>query len=80
MWCLGRLGKFGNQLIQYAFLRIYAHRHGLGVETPRWVGQKIYGFSDPAPKRLRAPVVDAWIPRYARRREFGVFALLQLLK
>jgi hypothetical protein len=80
MWCLGRLGKFGNQLIQYAFLRIYAHRHGLATMTPKWVGQKIYGFADPAPTRLRAPVVDAWIPRYARRREFGVFALLHLLR
>lgn len=80
MWCLGRLGKFGNQLIQYAFIRIYAHRHGLNVEVPKWVGRKIYGFADPTPTKLRAPVVDNWVPRYARRREFGVFALLNLLK
>jgi hypothetical protein len=80
MWCLGRFGKFGNQLFQYAFLYIYAPRYGLRIETPMWMGQKIYAFTDPKPSRLRPPVVDAWISRYAQRREFGVFALRNLLK
>jgi hypothetical protein len=47
MSCLGRIGRFGNQLFQYAFLRHYARTYGLAVETPPWVGQKLFGCSDP---------------------------------
>ncbi len=80
MWCLGRLGKFGNQLFQYGFLRIYAKLHDLEVETPGWIGERLFGFRDPSPARNRVPAVDAWIRYYARRREFGVFALLDLVR
>ncbi len=80
MWCLGRLGKFGNQLLQYGFLRIYANLHGLTVETPGWIGERLFGFRDPSPARKRAPAMDTWIRYYARRREFGAFALLDLVR
>lgn len=45
---LGSNGRFANQLFQYAFLRILAHHHGLRTETPKWVGQLLFGHSDPA--------------------------------
>ena len=80
MWCLGRFGRFGNQLLQYAFLRVYAELHGLDIETPRWIGQEIFGFRDSRLGRTRRPAVDAWIRRYARRRELGVFVLQSLLR
>ena len=48
MSCLGRIGRFGNQLFQYAFLRDYARRHSLAVETSPWVGQGLFGHRDPA--------------------------------
>jgi FkbM family methyltransferase len=47
MSSLGLNGRFANQLFQYAFLKIYAREHGLRVETPAWVGQHLFGQSDP---------------------------------
>ncbi len=46
MSCLGRIGGFGDQLFQYAFLKQYASRHGLEVRTPKWVGQQLFGHND----------------------------------
>ena len=46
MSSLGRLGRFGNQLFQYAFLRICAHQSGAQVECPSWIGQSLFGHSD----------------------------------
>lgn len=47
MSTLGRNGRFANQLFQYAFLKIYARKHDLRVETPTWIGQVIFGHNDP---------------------------------
>lgn len=44
---LGAIGRFGNQVLQYGFLRLYAERHGLTLETPPWVGGALFGCSDP---------------------------------
>ncbi len=46
---LGRAGRFGNQILQYAFLKTHAERHGLDLETPDWIGRPLYGFDDPLP-------------------------------
>ncbi|HEY0833755.1 MAG TPA: alpha-1,2-fucosyltransferase, partial [Azospirillum sp.] len=46
---LGRHGRFGNQLLQYGVLRLYAARHGLTLEVPGWPGRHLYGFDDPLP-------------------------------
>ncbi|MDH5300719.1 MAG: FkbM family methyltransferase [Gammaproteobacteria bacterium] len=46
MSTLGVNGRFGNQLFQYAFLRIYAKNHGCKVETPDWIGRHIYDLDD----------------------------------
>jgi hypothetical protein len=40
-------GRFGNQVYQYLFLKVYARRHGLTVETPDWVGNQLFGLNDP---------------------------------
>jgi hypothetical protein len=45
--CLGKIGRFGNQVFQYAFVKIYAHKYGLRVETPEWIGQYLFGHKDP---------------------------------
>lgn len=42
----GRMGRWGNQIFQYAFLQSYARQHGLTVEIPAWVGNELYGFRD----------------------------------
>lgn len=43
---LGSNGRFGNQLFQYAFLKIYAKEHNLEVLTPPWIGQYLFGHRD----------------------------------
>ena len=46
---LGWHGRFGNQLLQYGVLRLYAARHGLNLEVPPWPGRHLYGLDDPLP-------------------------------
>ena len=46
MSILGKLGRFGNQLFQYAFLRICASQIDARVECPVWVGQYLFGHKD----------------------------------
>lgn len=46
---LGINGRFGNQLLQYGFLRMYAAEHDLDLETPDWLGRHLYDFDDPPP-------------------------------
>lgn len=36
------IGRFGNQLFQYAFARAWAEKHGAVLHTPSWVGQRIF--------------------------------------
>src|SRR5689334_21725322 len=51
---LGQLGRFGNQLFQYAFLRICAEKTGSRVECPTWIGETLFGHQD-APISQRLP-------------------------
>jgi hypothetical protein len=53
---IGQNGRFGNQLLQYAFLRLYARRHGLTAECPDWIGRDLYDLDDPLPS-ARLPVL-----------------------
>jgi hypothetical protein len=53
MSSLGQLGRFGNQLFQYAFLKICANKSGVRIECPPWIGQTLFGHNDaPISKRL----------------------------
>lgn len=47
MSTLGKNGGFANQLFQYGFLKTYALEHNLRVETPEWIGKKLFGLDDP---------------------------------
>ena len=49
-------GRFGNQIFQYAFLRIYAKQFGLNYEVPPWIGQDLFGLQDP-PISQELPVI-----------------------
>lgn len=40
-------GRFGNNLFTYAFCRAYAENHGLELQTDPWIGQKIFGLTEP---------------------------------
>ena len=39
---LGKFGRFGNQLFQYAFARAYAEKYNCTLEIPTWIGEKIF--------------------------------------
>ena len=47
MTSLGRRGQFGNQLFQYAFMKLYALRHGATAKLPEWRGKGLYDLRDP---------------------------------
>ncbi|MEG4232671.1 FkbM family methyltransferase [Microcoleus sp. Pol11C3] len=50
------MGRLGNQIFLYAFLRTYAREHNLRVETPAWIGQYLFGHHD-APISQPLPLV-----------------------
>lgn len=39
---LGKNGRFGNQMYQYAFVRKYAELTKSNLETPKWIGESIF--------------------------------------
>ncbi|MGO9115131.1 MAG: hypothetical protein ACLP9L_38455 [Thermoguttaceae bacterium] len=53
----GRLGRWGNQILQYSFLKTYARQHDLEVQIPAWIGEDLYGFHDARPDKGRYRVV-----------------------
>jgi Glycosyl transferase family 11 len=58
MSSLGQLGRFGNQLFQYAFLRICANKTGASVECPPWIGQTLFGHNDPPISHRLKPAIE----------------------
>jgi len=73
---LGRDGRFGNQLFQYAFLKIYAKQHNLDVQAPNWIGQSLFGHTDklvlqrrPKVKEKSNDLAKALIPNARERFE-----------
>lgn len=54
--CLGKLGRFGNSLYQYAFARAYAEKHGAVLETNNWIGRKLF-------KDINDPLITKQLPR-----------------
>ncbi|MEL7034857.1 MAG: alpha-1,2-fucosyltransferase [Cyanobacteria bacterium J06592_8] len=58
MSSLGKLGRFGNQLFQYTFLRICAEKSGARVECPPWIGQTLFGHNDPPISKRLPPAIE----------------------
>lgn len=46
MSTLGRNGKFGNQILQYIFLKVYSKKYGLEIEIPWWIGNDLFNLND----------------------------------
>ncbi len=44
---LNNFGRWGNCLFQYATARKYAEEHKSQLQTPNWVGEKVFNISDP---------------------------------
>lgn len=55
---LRKRGRFGNQVFQYAFLKIYSQRHQLRLETPDWIGKFLFGCNDPSLSCQFPPVFE----------------------
>jgi len=56
----GHMGRFGNQLFQYAFLKLYAAKYNLQLELPPWVGQQLFGCTDPPITTRLPPKQEVW--------------------
>lgn len=55
----GELGRWGNQVLQYVFLKCYAARYGIvEIQVPSWVGASLFGFEDRPVQRAFPPVVE----------------------
>lgn len=52
------LGRFGNQLFQYAFARAHAERNGCELQTDPWIGEQIFEISHPRINVSLEPVND----------------------
>lgn len=44
--CLGRKGRWGNQVFQYCFARSYSRRYNIGYQVNYWVGQVLCCIED----------------------------------
>ena len=61
MSSLGDLGRFGNQLLQYAFLKVCAKKSNSRMECSSWIGQTLFGLEDaPISKRLPLAVEKSY--------------------
>ena len=58
MTSIGQLGRFGNQLFQYACLRICAEKSGAKVECPPWIGQTLFRHTDAPISQRLSPAVE----------------------
>lgn len=55
----GELGRFGNQVLQYIFLKCYAARHEIEeIQVPGWVGAGLFGLKDQPVKRAFPAAVE----------------------
>lgn len=64
---LGNKGRFGNQLFQYAFARLYANEYQLEALMPDWIGRDLFDLDD--------PLLTQMLPR-VNESEFDFFASL----
>ncbi|NEP03549.1 MAG: FkbM family methyltransferase [Okeania sp. SIO4D6] len=57
MSTLGKNAGLGNQIFQYGLLKIYAQENGLSVETPKWIGQELFGHKD---REISEDLPEVW--------------------
>jgi hypothetical protein len=65
---LGTMGRFGNQLFQYAFLRLTAERLGVKFYCPRWIGDEIFLLED---ENERVSEASGIVRTYVEGKYFG---------
>lgn len=52
---MGQMGRLGNQLFQYAYLRSQARRMGVKFYCPEWIGDKIFRLEDQDEREAKPP-------------------------
>jgi hypothetical protein len=57
MSSLGSYGRFGNQFFQYIFLKMYSEKYNTSIQTPKWIGQELFGITDKSIDR-RLPQIE----------------------
>lgn len=57
---LGNMGRLGNQLFQYAFLRSTATKLGVKFWCPEWEGDSIFDLNDKNQRLNDRPVLSSW--------------------
>ena len=65
MRTLGANGRFGNQLLQYAFLNLYARQHGLQAQSFDWIGRDLFGCDEPFALMAFAPLDESQADLFA---------------
>jgi hypothetical protein len=45
--CLGKKGRFGNQIFQYFFAFVISKKFGLTLKAPQWIGNQIFNIQAP---------------------------------
>lgn len=55
----GKYGRFGNQLFEYAFLKVYARQHDADLQLPPWVGNALFGANEPPVDVVLPPFSEA---------------------
>ncbi len=60
MSTLGRFGRFGNQVLQYGFLRIVAKNNGHEPQCGDWAGETLFGHKDARPTTFLRPAAEAY--------------------
>ena len=58
MASLGKMGRFGNQVFQYAFLRLAANVAALQYQCPEWAGHHLFGLDDPPVSQSLPPAIE----------------------
>lgn len=59
MTSFGELGRWGNQILQYMFLKAYAIKHNVkSVQIPSWVGAALFNLDDDPVFRALPPAIE----------------------
>jgi hypothetical protein len=64
---LGSSGRFGNQIFQYAYLRIFCKEY----QCPEWIGQRLFGHKDPPVTVRFRTVNEKWTLDITKSEVFG---------
>lgn len=72
---LGKYGRFGNQLFQYAFLRATAQRLGVKFYCPEWAGDSLFSLNDENERAKEAVNIDKFYFEPKNNGEFNKGAL-----